>query len=134
MDPKSLTVTLGDFPVSQFTQVGSTSNWKAFNLTATCTDSVVMTGRVTSANGFTPIRDDTDVLNLTPGSDSAVGVGVEMVIDKVAMRHDYPIPFGGETVPNQPFNLPLEVRYYQTSEQVTAGKANTVATIDIEYQ
>lgn len=134
VDPKSLTVTLGDFPVSQFTQVGSTSDWKAFNLTATCTDVVNMTAQVTSANGFTTLRDGDDVLNLTPGSDSATGVGVEMLIDKVALRYDYPIPFGGDTVPNQPFNLPFEAHYYQTSEQVTAGKANTVATIDIEYQ
>lgn len=134
VDPKSLTVTLGDFPVSQFTGVGSTSDWKGFNLTATCTDAVKMTAQVTSANGYTRISDGDDVLNLTPGSDSATGVGVEMIIDKVSLRYDYPIPFGDRTVPNQPFNLPFEVHYYQTGEQVSAGNANTVATIDIEYQ
>jgi len=134
VDPKSLVVTLGNFPVSQFTHIGSYSDWKAFNLTATCTDVVIMTARITSANGATSISDGNDVLNLTPGSDSATGVGVKMKVGGVALRYDYPIPFGDQTVPDQPFNLPFEVQYYQTGAQATAGRANTLATIDIEYQ
>lgn len=134
VDPKSLVIMLGDFPISLFTHVGSTSDWKTFNLTATCTDVVTMTARVTSANGATTISEGNDALNLTPGSDSATGIGVSMMIDGVALRYNYPIPFGGQTVPNQPFNLPFKVQYYQTGAQATAGRANTLATIDIEYQ
>ncbi|MEB6379247.1 type 1 fimbrial protein [Leclercia adecarboxylata] len=134
VDPKSLVIKLGNFPVTLFTHVGSTSGWQSFNLTATCTDTVTMTARVTSANGSTSIGEGDDVLNLTPGSDSATGVGVRMLVGGVKLRYDYPIPFGDRTVPNQPFDLPFLVQYYQTSDQVTAGRANTIATLDIEYQ
>lgn len=132
VDPKSLTVALGDFSVGHFSHIGSTSGWRAFYLTAVCSDEVTMTARVTSANGATTISDGNDVLNLTPGG--ATGVGVKMNIGNVSLRYDYPIPFGDRTVPNQPFTLPFEVQYYQIDKQVTPGKANTVATIDIEYK
>lgn len=134
VDPKSLVILLGNFPITLFTHFGSTSGWQSFNLTATCTDQVTMTARVTSANGRTSLGDGNDVLNLTPGSDSATGVGVRMMVGGVALRYDYPIPFGDQTVPNQPFDLPFRVQYYQTGAQATAGRANTIATIDIEYQ
>ncbi|MGL4429769.1 MAG: fimbrial protein [Silvania sp.] len=134
VDPKSLVIMLGDFPTSLFTHVGSSSDWKTFNLTATCTDAVTMTARVTSANGSTSLSDGNDVLNLTPGSDSATGIGVRMMVSGVILRYDYPIMFGNQTVPDQPFDLPFQVQYYQTDAQVTAGRANTIATIDIEYQ
>jgi len=134
VDPKSLNVSLGNFAVSQFTHVGSTSDWRTVNLTATCTDAVTMTARITSPNGATSISDGNDVLNINAGIDSASGVGVKMMVGGVLLRYDYPIPFGDQTVPNQPFNLPFQVQYYQTAEVVTAGRANTLATIDIEYQ
>ncbi len=134
VDPKSLNVSLGNFAVSQFTHVGSTSDWRTFNLTATCTDAVTMTARITSPNGATSISDGNDVLNINAGIDSASGVGVKMMVGGVLLRYDYPIPFGDQTVPNQPFNLPFQVQYYQTAEVVTAGRANTLATLDIEYQ
>lgn len=134
VDPKSLNVSLGNFAVSQFTHVGSTSDWRTFNLTATCTDAVTMTARITSPNGATSISDGNDVLNINASIDSASGVGVKMMVGGVLLRYDYPIPFGDQTVPNQPFNLPFQVQYYQTAEVVTAGRANTLATIDIKYQ
>ena len=134
VDPRSLVIMLGNFPVTLFTHIGSTSGWQSFNLTATCTDAVTMTARVTSANGSTSLGDGNDVLNLTPGSDSATGIGVRMMVGGVALRYNYPIPFGDQTVPNQPFDLPFRVQYYQTGVQATAGRANTIATIDIEYQ
>ncbi|HDR2754081.1 TPA: fimbrial protein [Enterobacter asburiae] len=132
IDPLNLTVTLGDFPVSQFTHVGSYTAWKYFNINATCTEAVNLTASVTSANGLNSQFDD--VLNLTPGSDSATGVGVRMLLDGVDLRYDYPIPVGGKTEPNVPDVIRFAVQYYQTDATVTAGKANTIATIDLEYQ
>lgn len=132
IDPLNLTVTLGDFPVSQFTHVGSYTAWKYFNITATCTEVVNLTASVTSANGLNSQFDD--VLNLTPGSDSATGVGVRMLLDGVDLKYNYPIPVGGSTEPNVPDVIPFAVQYYQTDATVTAGKANTIATIDMEYQ
>ena len=43
-----------------------------------------------------------DVLNLTPGSDSATGVGVRMLLDGVDLKYDYPIPVGGRAEPGVP--------------------------------
>lgn len=132
IDPLNLTVTLGDFPVSQFTHLGSYTAWKSFNITATCTESVNLTASVTSANGYN--SQYPDVLNLTPGSGSATGIGVRMLLDGVDLRYNYPIPVGGSTEPNVPDVIPFSVQYYQTNATVTAGTANTVATIDLEYQ
>lgn len=132
IDPLNLTVTLGNFPVSQFTHVGSYTAWKYFNITATCTEKVNLTASVTSANGVNSQFDD--VLNLTPGSDSATGVGVGMLLDGVDLKYNFPIPIGGTTEPNVPDAINFAVRYYQTDATVTAGKANTIATIDLEYQ
>lgn len=132
IDPLNLTVTLGDFPVSQFTHVGSYTAWKYFNITATCTEEVNLTASVTSANGIN--SQYADVLNLTPGSDSATGVGVRMLLDGVDLKYDYPIPVGGRAEPGVPDVIPFAVQYYQTDASVTAGKANTIATIDLEYQ
>lgn len=132
VDPLNLTVTLGDFPVSQFTHVGSYTSWKNFTITATCDNAATFTASVTSANGVNSQYDD--VINLTPGSDSATGVGVRMLLDGVDLKYDYPIPIGGTAVANVPTSIPFSVQYYQTGEQVTAGKANTVMTIDLEYK
>ncbi|MGS6165361.1 fimbrial protein [Enterobacter mori] len=132
IDPLNLTVTLGDFPVSQFTHVGSYTAWKYFNINATCTEEVNLTASVTSANGVN--SQFNDVLNLTPGSGNATGVGVRMLLDGVDLRYDYPIPVGGRTEANIPNTIPFAVQYYQTDATVTAGKANTIATIDLEYQ
>ncbi|AOE97612.1 fimbrial protein [Enterobacter cloacae] len=132
IDPLNLTVTLGNFPVSQFTHVGSYTAWKYFNITATCTEEVNLTASVTSANGIN--SQYADVLNLTPGSDSATGVGVRMLLDGVDLKYDYPIPVGGRAEPGVPDVIPFAVQYYQTDASVTAGKANTIATIDLEYQ
>ncbi|MBE4855086.1 fimbrial protein [Enterobacter cloacae complex sp. P40RS] len=132
IDPLNLTVSLGDFPVSQFTHVGSYTAWKYFSITATCTEEVNLTASVTSANGVN--GQFGDVLNLTPGSDSATGVGVRMLLDGVDLKYDFPIPVGGRTAPDVPDAIPFAVQYYQTDATVTAGKANTIATIDLEYQ
>ncbi|MGK3225952.1 fimbrial protein [Enterobacter soli] len=132
VDPLNLTVTLGDFPVTQFTHVGSSTGWKNFTITATCDSATTFTASVTSANGVNSQYDD--VINLTPGSDSATGVGVRMLLDGVDLKYDYPIPVGGSIEPNVPTGIPFSVQYYQTDEQVTAGKANTVMTIDLEYK
>ena len=57
-----------------------------------------------------------------------------MLLDGVDLRYNYPIPVGGSTEPNVPDVIPFSVQYYQTNATVTAGTANTVATIDLEYQ
>ncbi|MEH0886012.1 fimbrial protein [Enterobacter sp. UNJFSC 003] len=132
IDPLSLTVTLGDFPVSQFTNVGSHTGWKSFNINATCDSSARLTATVTSANGVNGHY--ADVINLTPGSDSANGVGVRMLIDGVDLKYDYPIPIGAPLEANIPMAIPFSVQYYQTDAVVTAGKANTIMTIDMEYE
>ncbi|MEL2239612.1 fimbrial protein [Leclercia adecarboxylata] len=134
VDQSSLIVNLGDFPVTQFTRVGSYTGWKTFSLNATCNAVETMTAQITSPNGATNIDPGDDVLNLVPGSDSATGVGVRLLVGGAGMRYDYPVPFGNQTVPGQPFSLPFQAQYYQLSDTVTAGKANVVATIDIEYR
>lgn len=131
-DPLSLTVTLGNFPVSQFKSVGSHTGWKSFYINGVCDGDARVTATVTSANGVN--SQFNDVINLTPGSDSATGVGVMVLIDGVDLKYDYPIPIGAPLEPNIPMSIPFSVQYYQTDAVVTAGKANTIMTIDMEYE
>lgn len=132
IDPLNLTVTLGDFPVTQFTHVGSYTSWKSFSINATCSSDATFTASVTSANGVNSQYGD--VINLTPGADSATGIGVRMLLDGVDLRYDYPIPVGGSVKANTATAIPFSVQYYQTDAVVTAGKANTIMTIDMEYE
>lgn len=73
VSPKSLTVTLGDFPVSDFTGTGTLTSPQTFDVTVNCNDTVQPEVMVSSANGYE--TDFPGVIKLTQESGVATGVG-----------------------------------------------------------
>ncbi|MEN4582594.1 fimbrial protein [Pantoea agglomerans] len=73
------------------------------------------------------------VLNLTGGTGSASGVGVQLLYNNA------PLPLStslntGVASSEGAFSIPLQARYYQTSSNVTPGTANASATFTMTYQ
>lgn len=73
------------------------------------------------------------MLGLTPGSESAGGIGIQL-LDGAAK----PVSFRTAAVvgPSKDglYVVPYMARYYQTANVVKAGQAHATATFSIEYK
>ncbi len=131
--PKNLTINLGDFPVSDFIGVGTLSSpAQEFNVTVNCDSTVQPEVKITSANGYESGFEG--VLKLTQQTGMATGVGVRMLFDDNIATFDQYVTTRSEAIANQTLDIPFQVRYQQTSDEVTPGPANTVATITLAYK
>ncbi|MGS4680743.1 fimbrial protein [Enterobacter soli] len=131
--PRNLTVDLGDFPVSDFTTVGTLSSpAQTFDVTVNCDATVQPEVKITSANGYESGFEG--VIKLTQQSGMATGVGVRMLFDDNIATFDQYVTTKSEAVANQTLDIPFQVRYQQISDEVTPGPANTVATITLAYK
>jgi type 1 fimbria pilin len=132
VSPKSLTVVLGDFPVSQFFSTGLLTDEKDFNVSLNCNTTVQPELKIGSANGYVPGFGG--VIKLTPESGVATGVGVFMVTDGKVPAFDEYFTTSSPANANETLNIPFKVRYEQISDTVTPGPANAVATITVAYK
>lgn len=132
VSPKSLTVTLGDFPVSDFTGAGTLTSPQAFDVTVNCNDTVQPEVMVSSANGYE--TDFPGVIKLTQESGVATGVGVRMMFDGEIANFDIYKNTAAIAQANIPLTIPFEVAYQQTAASVTPGTANSIATITLGYK
>lgn len=131
--PKTLTVNIGDFPVSDFISVGTLSMPdKKFNITVNCNANVQPEFKVTSSNGYVPGYEG--VIKLTPENGVATGVGVRMVIDNALATFDTYTPTESMAYANQTLDIPVILNYLQVADEVTPGPANAVATITLAYK
>ncbi|ALR76089.1 fimbrial protein [[Enterobacter] lignolyticus] len=130
--PQSLSITLGDFPVSDFTHVGATTAAKEFDISLLCNDTVQPEVMISSANGYESSYPG--VVKLTPENGAAGGVGIEMTFDGMAATFDRYEKTAGLAYSNQTLQIPFTARYYQTAGTVTPGPANGVATLTLAYQ
>ncbi|MBN6043815.1 type 1 fimbrial protein [Citrobacter sp. ku-bf4] len=131
VSPKSLTVTLGDFPVSRFTAPGTVVSQSIFNIGMLCDQDVQPEMMIASANGYE--TNYPGVIKLTPESGVATGVGVKILFNgQIPAFGQYMNTF--TTYANIQSQYPFSVSYEQTSAEVTPGTANAVATITVAYQ
>ncbi len=131
VSPASLTVTLGDFPVSRFTGPGTLVSQSAFSIGMLCDQDVQPEIMITSANGYE--TNYPGVIKLTPESGVATGVGVKMLFNgQVPVFEQYMSTFSAHA--NIQTQYPFSVSYEQTGAEVTPGTANTVATITVAYK
>lgn len=131
VSPKSLTVTLGDFPVSRFTGPGTLVSQSVFNIDMLCDRDVQPEMMITSANGYE--TNFPGVIKLTPESGVATGVGVKMLFNgQIPVFGQYMNTFTAYA--NVQSQYPFSVSYEQTSSEVTPGTANAVATITVAYK
>lgn len=132
VSPKSLTVTLGDFPVSDFTGTGTLTSPHTFDININCNDTVQPEAMITSANGY-----DTNfpgVINLTQETGVATGIGVQMLFDGEIPDFGTYRNTAGIAQANETLAIPFQVRYEQTAADVTPGSANSIATITLGYK
>lgn len=132
VSPKSLTITLGDFPVSDFTGTGTLTPGKTFYVDVNCTDTVQPEAMVTSVNGYE--TDFPGVIKLTPETGVATGVGVRMLYDGEVPVFGTYRDTAAVAQANQTLEIPFEVAYEQIAADVTPGTANSIATITLGYK
>jgi len=140
---RSISVPLGNVPVSRFTTVGSTSpSTEPFNITLQCSGGAA--GAVT--NVYTTLTDQTnpanisDTLTLTPTS-TAAGVGIQVLNGTTVISYGPDSNVAGNInqwhagmAGNGTFNIPLTARYIKTSQTIVPGSANGRATFTMSYQ
>ncbi|MCE1950013.1 fimbrial protein [Enterobacter hormaechei] len=126
-------VPLGDHDKSEFSGPGSATAWQTFNINLSCVQGARINVRIDATS-------DSDagvpgVIKLDSDPVNASGVGVQLWY----RYEDSPVQFGQEryyyTSPsggNE--NVQLQARYYQTTQSVTAGKANATATFTLTYK
>lgn len=126
-------VPLGDHDKSEFSGPGTGTAWQTFNINLSCVQGARINVRIDAtadSDAGVPgvIKLDSDPVN-------ASGVGVQ-----VWYRYeDSPVQFGQEryyyTSPSGGNEyVQLQARYYQTTQNVTAGKANATATFTLSYK
>ncbi|HFS5792671.1 TPA: fimbrial protein [Citrobacter werkmanii] len=126
-------VPLGGHDKSEFSGPGTGTAWQTFNINLSCVQGARINVRIDAtadSDAGVPgvIKLDSDPVN-------ASGVGVQ-----VWYRYeDSPVQFGQEryyyTSPSGGNEyVQLQVRYYQTTQSVTAGKANATATFTLTYK
>ena len=126
-------VPLGDHDKSEFSGPGTGTAWQTFNINLSCVQGARINVRIDAtadSDAGVPgvIKLDSDPVN-------ASGVGVQLWY----RYEDSPVQFGQEryyyTSPSGGNEyVQLQARYYQTTQSITAGKANATATFTLSYK
>lgn len=126
-------VPLGDHDKSEFSGPGSATARQTFNINLSCIQGARINVRIDAtadSDAGVPgvIKLDSDPVN-------ASGVGVQLWY----RYEDSPVQFGQEryyyTSPSGGNEyVQLQARYYQTTQSITAGKANATATFTLTYK
>ncbi|HID3483748.1 TPA: fimbrial protein [Klebsiella aerogenes] len=126
-------VPLGDHDKSEFNGPGTGTAWQTFNINLSCVQGARINVRIDAtadSDAGVPgvIKLDSDPVN-------ASGVGVQLWY----RYEDSPVQFGQEryyyTSPSGGNEyVQLQARYYQTTQSITAGKANATATFTLSYK
>lgn len=128
--PTTLNIALGDYHSTDFGSVGSTLGSANIDMTLSCYDGVKVTAVISAEEDAS----QSGVIKLTEGSDSATGLGIQ-ILD----ANNDPLPIGteiavGTTTVEGEYNINWSARYIKTLSKVTAGKANALATVNLNYE
>ncbi|EWG65691.1 Fimbria adhesin protein precursor [Enterobacter sp. DC4] len=125
-------VPLGNVLSTAFTGTGSTAAEKNFTIDLDCDASTRVNLTLEGAQDSSGAAGVLALTQATTGA-TASGVGVQV------LYNDTPVTFGsmfnvGTATTKGAYAIPLTARYYQTTEKVTGGQANSLATFTITYQ
>lgn len=126
-------VPLGDHDKSEFNGPGTGTAWQTFNINLSCVQGARINVRIdATADSDAGIP---GVIKLDSDPVNASGVGVQLWY----RYEDSPVQFGQEryyyTSPSGGNEyVQLQARYYQTTQSITAGKANATATFTLTYK
>ncbi len=73
------------------------------------------------------------ILNLNEGTNSASGVGIQLLHKNAPLPLSTIIYQGNASTPGE-YIIPLQARYFQTQSTITPGTANSSATVSLTYQ
>lgn len=128
----AVSVALDTISASKFIAAGTTIGDKAFSVDLTCDKNA----KVSVSLGGTQSTETTDssVLALTGTGQSGIasGVGVQLLYADTALKLNNNLLV--KTSDGGKETLAFGARYYQTKKEVTVGKANTTAILNITYQ
>ncbi|MGB3432138.1 fimbrial protein [Achromobacter sp.] len=127
-------VQLGKVWKNLFSSVGSTAAEQSFSIKLNCREAKPELNAVYLRMDAKPDASGAPgVIALSPEANAATGVGIQ-ILDKDRQ----PVTYGQSalvgTSKDGVYNVPFHARYYQTSNQVTAGVANGTATFTLEYK
>lgn len=127
-----INVPMGDIERKEFKGVGtspSATNTRNFTIPLTCNPeakvNVQIDGNIQNA--------EQGVLSLTESSDSASGVGIQLLFNNTPVKLGSPLYIGTTSIDGL-YDIPLQARYYQTAAPIKTGTANATATFTITYQ
>ncbi|WP_058911169.1 fimbrial protein [Entomohabitans teleogrylli] len=127
-----LNVTMGKVSKTAFTGLGSTADTTQFNIELKNCPETVTTAAITF--GGTPDADNANVLAITPDTDAASGVALQLLdasqqpLNLYTASRPYQLQSG--TGVN---TLEFAARYIQTKSEIVAGPANSVSTFTVVY-
>ncbi|EAV6589563.1 fimbrial protein [Salmonella enterica] len=127
-------VPLGQHEKSEFSGVGSTTEWKQFNIGLDCDKGANIMIQIDATQDPSSVP-GVIKLDSATGDMAATGAGVQLYFASAdnavkfgkSLYYDTSLNGGSETVQ-------LKARYYQTSQAITAGTANATATFTLSYR
>jgi len=126
----NIVVSMGNVNRSSFSGIGSTSGDKVFNIVLTC-ESIANISVAFNANADNSAAPGVIAINSSSGVATAKGVGIRLLL------RGKPIPLGTPVAIENPASTPsaysFTAQYYQTSNTVTAGQADSTATFTLTY-
>ncbi|MBI6547410.1 fimbrial protein [Xenorhabdus lircayensis] len=124
---KNIFVPMGKIGNTQFSGINSTAGERHFDIDLTCnTDAPIEL----VLNSIAPSRVD-DVLGLDQDSNSAGGIGLQVLYQDRPLIFNSPVKLG--TSVDGIYSIPFKARYIQTENRITAGKVSATATLNIVY-
>lgn len=130
---KATSIDLGSPSIGIFNKVGATSALKPFQVAIeNCPDGI--------NNIHYKITPTTQVISAEKGlfaltSGGALGIGIQLLNDaeKAVPLNTY-LPYSNPQGRSRFFSIPFKASYYQLENQVSAGVANSGATITLSYE
>lgn len=129
---QTLTVPLPDILTGAFAQVGDTGEKKEFSIKLKDCDDGVSGATITFSG--TNDSDNPDLLQITKGTGSATGVGVEIIDETTDSAISPGQSIATKALTTGDNTLVYQLRYKSTLATVTAGSANAVMYFDLVYQ
>ncbi|WP_261151709.1 fimbrial protein [Serratia quinivorans] len=132
LNSTSINVPLGDVAATKFTGIATTAGDKSFDLGLSCDKDARI--NVSLAGTQNTDTSETSVLALTSAGQTgtASGVGVQLLYGGTPLKINNNILL--KTSAGGQETLPFTARYYQTLADISAGLANSSATLNITYQ
>lgn len=132
VDNPVVNVNLGTFKKFKFNAVGYTTDPVDIPFTIDCQAGTKVNVTVSATADTTLGLDDLIKLSTTDGS--ATGVAVRITNkSNIEVKLNQSIAYGTVATAGA-FDLGLQARYIQTNSEITAGTANTTATVTLTYQ